>query len=88
MPLLLLGVGAVGLLLLNDDASFRLSAQYEQEIIQLKRQIKECHDSAKYYREQRLAIERGDDELEFLAREKYHMKRPTEDVFILVPPSK
>lgn len=88
IPLLLLGVFFVGILLLNDDASFSQSMVFENEIIELKREIKECNDSAAYYRNRRLAIERGDDELEYIAREQYHMKRPTEDVFILVPSSK
>lgn len=88
MPLLIIGVLLVSILLLNDDASFRLSAEYEKEIVRLKKEIKECKDSAAYYRSQRLAIERGDDALEYIARERYHMKRPTEDVFILVPASK
>lgn len=78
----------MGILLLNDDASFSQSVVYEQEIVRLKQAIRECNDSAEFYRSRRLAIERGDDALEFIAREQYHMKRPTEDVFILEPPSK
>lgn len=88
IPLLLIGVFCVGILLLNDDASFSQSVVYEQEIVRLKQAIRECNDSAEFYRSRRLAIERGDDALEFIAREQYHMKRPTEDVFILEPPSK
>ncbi len=88
IPLLIIGVFLIGLLLLNEDASFSQSMIFEKEIIRLKREIKECKDSAAYYRSRRLAIERGDDALEFIAREQYHMKRPTEDVFLLVPPSK
>lgn len=76
----------MGILLLNDDASFSQSMQFEQEILRLRKEIKECNDSAEFYRRQRLAIERGDDALEFLAREQYHMKRPSEDVFLLVDP--
>lgn len=76
------------LLLLNEDASFRQSMMFEKEILRLKREIKENKDSAAFYRSQRLAIERGDEALEFIAREQYHMKRPTEDVFLLVPTSK
>ncbi len=88
IPLLLIGALFVGILLLNDDASFSQSMQFEQEIIRLKKEIKECHDSAEYYRSRGVAIERGDDALEFLAREQYHMKRPSEDVFILTPKGK
>lgn len=88
IPLLIIGVFFICILLLNDDASFTQSMVYEQEIVRLKKEIKENKDSADYYRSRRLAIERGDDALEFIAREQYHMKRPTEDVFILVAPSK
>lgn len=87
VPLLIIGVFFVGLLLLNDDASFTQSMEYEKEIVRLKKEIKENQDSAAYYRSRREAIERGDDALEFIAREQYHMKRPTEDVFILKPAS-
>ncbi|MDE6341070.1 MAG: hypothetical protein K2K93_02020 [Muribaculaceae bacterium] len=82
---MLLFILCLGILLLNDDASLKQSMQFEQDIVRLKREIKESNDSARYYRERRLAIERGDDDLEFIAREQYHMKRPTEDVFLLVP---
>lgn len=75
----------MGILLLNDDASFSQSMQYEQEIVRLKKEIKESNDSAEYYRSRRLAIQRGDDALEYIAREQYHMKRQSEDVFLLVP---
>lgn len=88
IPLLIIGVFFIGLLLLNEDASFTQSMEFEKEIVRLKKEIKENKDSAAYYRSQRLAIEHGDDALEFIAREQYHMKRPTEDVFILVPPTK
>lgn len=88
IPLLIIGVFFIGLLLLNEDASFTQSMIYEKEILRLKKEIKENKDSAAYYRSHRLAIERGDDALEYIAREQYHMKRPTEDVFLLVPPSK
>lgn len=87
IPLLLIGALFVGILLLNDDASFSQSMQFEQEIVRLKKEIRECNDSAEYYRSRRLAIQRGDDALEFLAREQYHMKRESEDVFLLVPRS-
>lgn len=88
IPLLIIGVFFIGILLLNEDASFTQSMVYEQEIVRLKKEIKENKDSAAYYRSRRQAIERGDDALEFIAREQYHMKRPTEDVFLLTAPSK
>ena len=88
IPLLIIGAFFIGILLLNDDASFTQSMIYEKEIVRLRKEIKENVDSAAYYRERRLAIERGGEALEYIAREQYHMKRPTEDVFLLVPASK
>ena len=88
IPLLIIGAFFIGILLLNDDASFTQSMIYEKEIVRLKKEIKENNDSAAFYRSRRLAIERGDDALEYIAREQYHMQRPTEDVFLLVPASK
>ncbi|MDE6058182.1 MAG: septum formation initiator family protein, partial [Muribaculaceae bacterium] len=85
---IIIGAFFVGILLLNDDASFSQSMIYEREIVRLKKEIKENTDSAAYYRNRRLAIERGDEALEYIAREQYHMKRPTEDVFLIVPSSK
>ncbi len=88
IPLLIIGVFFIGLLLLNDDASFSQSMIFEKEIVRLKKEIKENKDSAAYYRNRRLAIERGDEALEFIAREQYHMKRPPEDFFLLVQTTK
>ena len=88
IPLIIIGAFFVGILLLNDDASFSQSMIYEREIVRLKKEIEENTDSAAYYRNRRLAIERGDEALEYIAREQYHMKRPTEDVFLIVPSSK
>ena len=88
IPLMIIGAFFIGILLLNDDASFTQSMVFEKEIVRLKKEIKENKDSAAYYRNRRIAIERGDDALEYIAREQYHMKRPTEDVFLLVAPGK
>lgn len=88
VPLMLLLALSLGILLLNDDASISQSMEFEKEIIRLKREIKDCNDSAQYYHDRRIAIECGGDELEYIAREQYHMKRPTEDVFLLVADKK
>ena len=57
--------------------------EYEREINRLSREIQECKDSAAYYRMQREAIIHDTEDLEHLARERFHMQRPTEDVFII-----
>lgn len=83
LPLIAVGTLVVMLLVVNEDTSVTLSMEYEREIISLRREIKECRDSAAYFRARRLAIEEGKSDLEHIAREQYHMQKPTEDVFVL-----
>jgi hypothetical protein len=83
LPLLVIGSIVILLLFFNDETSLSLNLKYEREIRELTEQIKLCCDSAQYYKEKRMAIESGDDDLEHIAREQYHMQRPTEDVFIV-----
>lgn len=73
----------VVLLFLNDETSLALNMKYEKEINRLTLEIKECKDSATYYRNQRDAILHNPDNLEHIARERFHMQKPDEDVFIL-----
>lgn len=70
-------------LFLNEDTSVALSMEYEREIYSLQEQIRQERDSAAWYRAQREALLTGTVELEHIAREQYHMQRPTEDVFVL-----
>ena len=83
LPILVIGSLMVVLLLFNDDTSISLNMEYQDQINTLAEQIAECKDSAAYYRRQREGIIRGTGSLEHLAREKFHMQRPQEDVFIL-----
>lgn len=73
----------VTLLVCNDDTSISQNMEFDRQIIELSEAIEECRDSAEYYRIQREAIIHGQGNLEHLAREKFHMQRPTEDVFII-----
>lgn len=83
IPVLLIGGLVVALLFFNEDASVSLNMEYQNEINRLRAEIKECRDSAAYYRNQRESLSTGTEELEHLAREKYHMQKPTEDVFVI-----
>lgn len=83
LPLILIGTLVVMLLFFNDETSMALNMQYEKEINKLTKEIKECKDSAAYYRSEREAILHDSEDLEHLARERFHMQRPTEDVYIL-----
>lgn len=83
LPLFLLGGVAILVLFFNEETSLKLNMQYQREIQELRSEIKLCNDSAKYYRQKRLAIEHGTDDLEHVAREQFHMQRPSEDVFVV-----
>ena len=83
LPLVVIGSLVVILLFLNDETSLALNMEYEREINRLSLEIKECRDSANYYRMQRESLLHDSQDLEHLARERFHMQRPTEDVYIL-----
>ena len=74
---------AVLLLFFNDETSIALNMEYEREINRLTLEIQECRDSAAFYREQRESLLYGTEDLEHIARERFHMQRPSEDVFII-----
>lgn len=71
------------LLFFNEDVSLTKSRQYDEEIASLKRAIKLCEDSTAYYNAKYEELSTGVEDLERLARENYHMQRPTEDVYII-----
>lgn len=82
IPFIVIATVIVVVLFLNEETSVKTNMEYEGRINDLKREIQHNLDSARYYREHRLAIENGEGDLEKLARERYHMQRPTEDVFV------
>lgn len=83
LPLIAICTLVVMVLLFNEDTSISLNVQYDREINSLKQAIEECRDSAAYYRNQRESLIHGTADLEHVAREKFHMQRPTEDVYLL-----
>lgn len=83
LSLIVIGSLVVLLLFFNDETSLALNMEYEREINRLTLEIKENQDSAAFYRKQREAIIYGTQDLEHMARERFHMQRPTEDVYIL-----
>lgn len=83
LPLIIIGSLFVIILFFNDETSLALNMKYEKEINALTEEIDLCRDSALYYRSQREAIIHDSEDLEHLARERFHMQRPTEDVYIL-----
>ena len=83
LPLLIIGSLVVVILFVNDETSLALNMKYEKEINALSEEIDLCRDSALFYRAQREAIIHDSEDLEHLARERFHMQRPTEDVYII-----
>lgn len=83
VPVLIIGALVVLLLWLNEDTSVERNMEYQTRINELQREIKLNEDSAAYYRSRRHAIESGAADLEAVAREQFHMQRPTEDVYII-----
>ena len=72
--------------LAGEDVVFTLRALpygRVQEIKELKEEIQSCKDSAEYYRARRMQLITGTEQLEQIAREEYHMQKPTEDVYII-----
>ena len=82
IPFIVIATVIVMVLILNEETSVKTNMEYEARINELKSAIKHIYDSATYYRNHRLAIENGEGDLERLARERYHMQKPTEDVFV------
>lgn len=84
LPILVIGSVVVLVLYFNEETSWVQNIEYDKRITKLKKQIKEERDSAMFYHERRKAVESGKADLEYLAREQFHMQRPTEDVFRII----
>lgn len=83
LPVILVGGIVIIMLLFNDETSVSLNIRYQREINELKEQTRLNYDSARYYRAKRESILQGGDDLERIAREQYHMQKPTEDIFLI-----
>ena len=83
LPVLAIGTLVVMLLFFNEETSVKLNVEYQNRINELQREIRRNEDSAAYYRGRRHALETGAEDLEDVAREQFHMQRPTEDVFLI-----
>lgn len=83
LPVVLICFGFVALLFVDDETSITRTRNYDAQIAQLHKDIKQAKDSAEFYRRARLDLQTNAEDLERVAREKYHMQRPTEDVYII-----
>ncbi len=83
LTLIVIGTAIVLLLFFNEETSMKLNMEYQEQIKTLKKEIRECEDSAAWYRARREALYINPEDLEFLVREQYHMQRSSEDVYII-----
>ena len=83
ITLIVIGTAVVLLLFFNEETSMKLNMEYQEQIKGLKKEIRECEDSAAWYRARREALYTNAEDLEYLVREQYHMQRSTEDVYII-----
>lgn len=83
VPLLLIGTVVVVILCMNEDVSLTRNYSYQQEIVSLKKEIKQNRDSAAYYKEKSRELTNSPEDLEHIAREQYHMQKPDEEIYIL-----
>lgn len=56
--------------------------EYEKEIARLEAEIKESKDTLEYYNRLNNSLSTDRDEMERIVRERYHMQRPNEDVYV------
>lgn len=82
LPFMIIAVAVIAVLFLNEETSVKTNMKYDSRINELKTQIQQNNDSAAYYHAQRVAVENGEEGLEELARTRYHMQKPTEDVYV------
>ena len=80
---LLIGSLVIALLFFNEDTSWKNNMKYQAQIKSLQEEIKACNDSDRWFRERREQLLTGNEELEQIAREEYHMQKPTEDIYLL-----
>lgn len=80
---LLIGSLVIALLFFNEDTSWKHNMAYQEQIKQLQEEIKVCNDSAEWFHQRRERLLHGSEELEQIAREEYHMQKPTEDIYLL-----
>lgn len=65
-----------------DRSNFAQITSNNNEINILKQNVQACCDTTKKYQELYNQLHAGKEEVERIAREKYHMKRETEDLYL------
>ncbi|MBD5240163.1 MAG: hypothetical protein HDS64_10445 [Bacteroidales bacterium] len=81
LPLLIV-MGFLTYVLFFNDNSLKKSIDYAGEIRTLEEKIAQCEDTLRHYEALTKRLDSSPEELERIVREHYHMKRPSEDVYI------
>jgi hypothetical protein len=66
-----------------NENSYSRSAALQEEIDQLEAEIKANNDTMHHYRALYMSLNTDPSTLERLVREKYHMQRVNEDVYVI-----
>jgi septum formation initiator len=80
---LIVAVGYIVFVLFFNENSYSRSAELQDEIDRLHAEIKENNDTMLYYLQLNRSLDTDPQTLERIVREKYHMQRPNEDVYII-----
>lgn len=75
----------VGFVLFFNENSVMRSFELNQRINELELEIQDNRDTLIYYQNLNRALNTDPETMERIVRENYHMQRPNEDVYIVVP---
>lgn len=73
----------IAFVLFFNDNSLVVTYEHEQEINRLRAEIKENRDTLLYYEAMSRALDTDLETMERIVRERYHMQRASEDIFIV-----
>lgn len=76
-------VAFVLLVLFFNDNSIIKAMEYEEQISELKREIRSNRDTMEHYRKLNHSLDTDPETMERIVREQYHMQRENEDVYII-----
>ena len=81
-PGFMITTAIIAFVLFFNDNSLLTTYEHEQEINRLRTEIKENRDTLRYYEALNRALDTDIETMERIVRERYHMQRPTEDVYV------
>lgn len=80
---LIVAVGFIVFVLFFNENSYSRSSELDAEIKQLEAEIKDNNDTMMHYRALYMSLDTDPGTLERIVREKYHMQRINEDVYVI-----